>query len=164
MPSNYIAYTAPINPAGVTPVLTRDRIWAALEIKITSGETFVSVAITNTDVISTGITETGQKYTDREVTFRDGNRRVKERCIEYKPIKVEFHMHDGSRVMNIVSQGKGGDKDLYMTYTFEWLHPELEGKGEDELARQWEKEQETAKRGVESTIEVMRRLATEGKI
>jgi Domain of unknown function (DUF1857) len=121
MPANYIAFTAPINPAGASPVLTRDQVWAALELKINSGETFVGGAITNTDVLKTGHTDSGLPYTDREVTFREGNRKVKEHCVKFRPMKVEFHQPDGSRVMNIVSQGAGGDEDLFMTYTFEVL-------------------------------------------
>ena len=162
-PVNYASFTAPINPSGASPVLTRAQIWACLEIKITSGETFVGAAITNTAVLKTGTTDGGQKYTDREVTFAEGNRKVKEHCIAFSPMKVEFHQESGTRVMNIVSQGAGGEDDLYMTYTFEWLHPELEGD-EEGLAEKGRAEQKMSKAAVESTIEVMRRLVSEGKV
>jgi hypothetical protein len=161
--ANFVAYTAPINPSGASPTLTRSRIWAGLELKINSGETFVGGAITNTDVITTGTTERGLAYTDREVTFREGNRKVKEHCIKFEPMKVEFHQPNGSVVQNIISEGKGGKEDLYMTYSFEWLHPELDGD-EKGLAEQKVKEEKMAQTAVESTIEVMRRLANEGKI
>ncbi len=162
-PVNYIAFTAPINPPGAKPVLTRSQIWSCLEIKITSGETFVGGAIKNTTVQKVATTSGGQKYTDREVTFADGDRKVKEHCVEFWPMKVEFHQANGTRVMNIVSQGAGGEEDLYMTYTFEWLHPELEGD-ERGLAEKGRAEQAMSKKAVESTIEVMRRLVSEGRV
>lgn len=61
-----------------------------------------------------------------------------------------------------MSQGAGGENDLYMTYTFEWVLEE----GTSEVAQAESRKQQTAmsKVAVESTIEVMRRLATEGKI
>ena len=162
-PVNYVSFTAPINPSGASPVLTRAQVWACLETKITSGETFVGAAIKNTAVLRTGTTDGGQKYTDREVTFAEGSRKVEEHCVEFPPMKVEFHQANGTRVMNIVSQGAGGEEDLYMTYTFEWLHPELEGD-EEGLAEKGRAEQKMSKAAVESTIEVMRRLVDEGKV
>ena len=161
--ANYIAFTAPINPPGASPILTRSQVWSCLEIKITSGETFVGTAIKNTAVLKTGTTEGGQKYTDREVNFSAGNRKVQEHCVEFYPMKVEFHQQDGSRVMNIVSQGVGGEEDLYMTYTFEWLHPELEGD-EEGLAKKREMQQKMSREAVESTIKVMRKMVSEGKV
>lgn len=83
--------------------------------------------------------------------------------MKFEPMKVEFHQPNGSKVQNVVSQGKGGEDDLYMTYTFEWLHPELEGD-EKGLAEKKVTEEKMAQTAVESTIEVMRRLAKEGKI
>jgi len=50
-----------------------------------------------------------------------------------------------------------------MTYTFEWLHPELEGNDVG-LADAREKEWNTAKMAVEKTIEVMREMVKDGRI
>ena len=161
--ANYVAFTAPINPSGASPVLTRSQVWSCLKVKITSGETFVGAAISNTSVLKTGTTEGGQKYTDREVTFREGNRKVKEHCIAFPQMKVEFHQPDGSRVMNIVSQGAGGEEDLYMTYTFEWLLPDLEGD-DKALAEKRVQQQKMSQSAVEGTITIMRKLISEGKI
>ena len=161
--ANYVAFTAPINPSGASPVLTLEKIWNGLHIKVGSGETFVGGAILNTEVLKTGHTDKGLPYTDREIIFAEGNRKVKEHCVIYHPMKVEFHQPNGTIVMNIVSRGAGGEDDLYMTYTFEWLHPELEGD-EAGLAKKKETELAMAQTAVESTIKVMRRLAEEGKI
>jgi Domain of unknown function (DUF1857) len=125
MAANYVAYTAPINPSGASPSLSLDQIWAALELKIRSGETFVGSAIASTAVLGTGHTAEGLAYIDREITFRDGNRKVKEHCVKFEPMKVEFIQPDGTRVMNIVSQGTGGETDLYMTASFLSLRPSL---------------------------------------
>jgi hypothetical protein len=39
----HLAYTAPINPAGASPVLTIPQIWAGLQRKIRHAEEFVPV-------------------------------------------------------------------------------------------------------------------------
>lgn len=163
--ANFIAYTAPINPASASRKLTRAQIWRGLEIKITSGETFVSGAIEATTVLKTYTTsgKPGLPVTEREVLFRADQRRVHETCIAYEPMKVEFHQKDGSKVMNIISQGAGGEEDLYMTYTFEWLHPELEGD-EQGLQEKRKGQEQMAKMAVEGTITVMRELAEKGTI
>ena len=166
MPSNFLAYTAPINPSSSTP-LTLTQIWAALRLKVRSAETFVGAAISSTAILKEYTTSTSGSQlptTDREVTFREGDRKMKETCIEYYPLKVEFlQTQTGGRVMNIVSQGAGEQGvDLYMTYTFEWVLPE--GTSEEEQQEALKKQEGMAKVAVESTIEVMRRLAGEGKI
>ncbi|KAL2427034.1 hypothetical protein ABEF95_007183 [Exophiala dermatitidis] len=161
-PSNNIAYTAPINPPSSSIILTYPQIWQGLQLKIRAGQDFVGGAIISTDVISTSETEHGHPITVREVVFRDGNRRVREKCIAYEPMKVEFHQDDGSKVQNVISQGAGGDTDLYMTYTFEWLHPEC--KTAEELEEKRQKEWKIAKMAVEKTIEVMREMVADGRI
>lgn len=160
-PANNIAYTAPINPPSASPVLTYAQIWQGLELKIRAGQDFVGGAIVSTDVISTSQTEHGNPITVREVVFRDGNRRVQEECIAFKPMKVEFHQPNGSKVQNVISQD--GDGNLYMTYTFEWLHPELEGDDAG-LAAAKEKEWGVGKMAVTKTIEVMREMVKDGRI
>ncbi|EXJ96280.1 hypothetical protein A1O1_01406 [Capronia coronata CBS 617.96] len=162
-PSNNVAYTAAINPPNTTPVLSYAQIWRGLQLKIKAGQDFVGGAIIATDVISTSETDNGHPVTVREVVFREGNRRVRETCIAYEPMKVEFHQPDGSKVQNVISQGAQGDKDLYMTYTFEWLHPECEGD-EAALAAKREKEWAMAKTAVEKTLEVMREMVKDGRI
>jgi len=160
-PANNIAYTAPINPPSASPVLTYAQIWQGLELKIRAGQDFVGGAIVSTDVISTSTPEHGNPVTVREVVFREGDRRVQEKCIAYKPMKVEFHQPNGSKVQNVISQDAEGN--LYMTYTFEWLHPELEGDDAG-LASAREKEWKIAKMAVEKTIEVMREMVKDARI
>ncbi|KIW17762.1 hypothetical protein PV08_04957 [Exophiala spinifera] len=160
-PANYVAFSAPINPPGASPVLTYAQIWQGLLKKIRAAQDFVGAAIVSTDVISESTSEHGLPVTVREVVFREGGRRVQERCVAFEPMKVEFHQPDGSKVQNVISQDAGGN--LYMTYTFEWLHYDLEGD-DAALGAAREKEWKMAQLAVEKTIEVMREMAKDGRI
>jgi hypothetical protein len=165
-PSNNLAFTAPINPASASPKLTISQIWQGLERKIRAGQDFVGGAILTTDVISESHDEQGRPVVVREIVFREGNRKVKETCIGFEPMKVEFHQPDGSKVQNVISQGAGEEGvDLYMTYTFEWLHPECQGENaQKELAEKRQKESKIAQVAVEETIRVMREMVKDGRI
>ncbi|PKS05974.1 hypothetical protein jhhlp_007807 [Lomentospora prolificans] len=164
MPSaNYIAYTAPINPPGATPVLTRTHIWPLLQRKIARAQDFVGGALVATDVLARSTTDQGNPVTTREVTFAadKGGHKMREDCVEYYPMKVEFlQPNGGGRVQNII--GDGADGQLYMTYTFEWMHPELEGD-EEGLKKKYEVERRMAKEAVDGTIKVMREMVADGR-
>jgi len=88
-PAAYIAFTAPVNPAGAEPVLTRAQIWQGLHRKVEHAEEFVGGAIKSTDVISHSKDDHGREVITREVVFTDGDRRVKEVCTLYEDMKVE---------------------------------------------------------------------------
>lgn len=158
--ANHVAYTAPINPPGATPVLTHQHIWPLLRRKVHRAQEFVPGAISSTSILSTTTNATGHPVTVREVTFIEGNRVVREDCAEYKPMKIEFLQGDGSKVQNVVSEGAEGE--LYMTYTFEWLHPELEGDAEG-LRERREAERKMARMAVEGTIKTMREMVKDGR-
>jgi len=79
----YLAYTAPINPSGATPVLTVDQCWQGLQRKVRNAPEFVG-AIKICDVID----DKGDEVT-REVAFANApEKRIKEVCKSYKPMKV----------------------------------------------------------------------------
>jgi hypothetical protein len=82
----HCAYSEPINPAGASPVLTRDQIWRGLQRKIRRAEDFVPV-IEKTDVL-----EDGPEEVVRMAHFKAmGNRppgAMKEICRSYYPTKV----------------------------------------------------------------------------
>ncbi|KAJ5683135.1 hypothetical protein N7462_006300 [Penicillium macrosclerotiorum] len=157
--TNNLAFTAPINPSGVTP-LTRQQIWAGLQLKVRSAETFVPGAIQSTDVLSESVDPaTGNSVVVREVVFRESQKRVKEVVTSFEPCRVEFDQPDGSRVSNVVSEGAGGD--LYMTYIFEWRHP---GVSQEELAALLEKQKRMSQGAVEGTLSALRQLVADGKI
>lgn len=156
--ANYVAFTAPINPPSAEPQLTLEQVWALLRRKIRLAEDFVPVAIASTRVVSESTDTHGRPVTTREVTFHEGNRRVEEVVTTFYPMKVEFRQPDGSQVMNIVSKGARGE--LYMTYTFEWLHADL---GEAALAERRVKEEAGAQKAVEGTIGAMREMVADGR-
>lgn len=156
--TNNVAFTAPINPPGTTP-LSRDQIWAGLLLKIRSAETFVAAAIQSTDVVSESTDAQGNSVTVREVLFRESQKKVKEVVTAFEPCRVEFEQPDGSRVLNVISEGAAGD--FYMTYIFEWRHP---GVSKEELAALYEKEKGMSRMAVEGTIKVMRQLVEEKKL
>ena len=159
--ANHVAFTAPINPPGASPVLTIDHIWPLLQRKIRRAEEFVGGAIAATEVISTSTTSAGLPVTVREVTFRGPEgRRTHEECIEFRPMKVEFHQVNGSKVQNVISESADGS--LNMTYTFEWQHPELEGN-EAGLAEKLKAEKALARLAVESSIKAMREMVADGR-
>lgn len=127
------------------------------------GQDFVGGALISSDPISSSTDSEGRPVVVRDAVFRDGNRHVEEKCVLYEPMKVEFHQPDGSKVQNVISQGAGEEGvDLYMTYTFEWLHPEC--KTAEELAEKRAKEVKIAKMAVEETIRVMREMVKDGRI
>jgi hypothetical protein len=65
-----------------------------------------------------------------------------------------------SRVLNIISSGL--DAELYLTFTFEWDHPDIEAGSEAALQKQKEY-QATAPRGVAGTLAKIRAMVKEGK-
>ncbi|KAJ5329149.1 hypothetical protein N7452_009539 [Penicillium brevicompactum] len=158
--SNNVAFTAPINPPGSTPVLTTEQVWNGLLLKIRSAETFVPAAIQSTKVISESTDPTtGNPVTVREVIFRENQKAVQETVTAFKATRVEFEQPDGCKVSNVLSAGAGGD--LYMTYIFEWRHP---GASEEELAILYEKEKKMSQMAVEGTIKALRQLVDEKKL
>jgi hypothetical protein len=160
MPStNNIAFTAPINPPGHSPVLTVDQIWNGLLLKIRSAETFVSAAIQSTKVVSESYDDNGNPVTVREVLFRESQKTVQETVTAFEAGRVEFVQPDGSKVNNVISEGADGE--LYMTYIFEWRHP---GVSNEELAALAEKERKMSQMAVEGTIKVLRQLVEEKKL
>lgn len=153
--SNNIAFTAPINPPGVDVVLTPQQIWNGLLLKIRSAETFVPAAIQSTTVISESTDpSTRNPVTVRQVLFRETQKTVQETVTAFEATRVEFAQPDGSKISNVVSSG--ADDELYMTYIFEWRHPDA---SKDELAEFYEKEKKMSKMAVEGTIQVLRQRA-----
>ena len=77
---------------------------------------------------------------------------------------MDFHQTDGSVISNIISDGPSGDQfDLYMTYAFQWLHPEVEA-GSDKEKTLTKHHSDIAKMAVDKSIEAIRRMIGEGKL
>jgi len=165
-----LAYTAPINRPGQSP-LTINQVWAGLQRKVRNAQEFVPL-IVNCEVLeeAKATSEEAVTVVTRNVIFRPGagpkadGEPVKEVCKEYPPCRVDFYQGDGSKIANYVSQGPSGEAgDLFMTYVFEWRHPGVEA-GSEQAGEMEAKHKATAKMAVESSIETIRRLVSEGKI
>jgi hypothetical protein len=81
------AYTAPINPPNVTPVLSRGTVFAGLRKKVRRAQDFVPV------IISCEVVSVEGNVVTREVIFKDGEGppgTVKEVCVEHEPTKVRY--------------------------------------------------------------------------
>lgn len=126
-----LAYTAPINPPGASPVLTKAQVWAGLKRKVLKPYEFVPV-IVGCEVIS----EKGNTVV-REVTFAADKNGVEqvvlETCVCLPPCREDFQQENGSTISNIVS--KGPDGELLMTFSFQWIHEAI-AEGSDEEAKQ----------------------------
>jgi hypothetical protein len=181
-----LAYTAPINRPDQS-VLTWKQVWAGLQRKVRHAQEFVPLII-KCDVVSEEVAKGAEDVTvvTRNVVFKDGNgpkadgEPVQEICKEYPPCRIDFHQENGTKIANYVSQGPSGQADdLFMTYVFEWRHPGVEAESEQaskmeaqhkkvSFCSSWAKydadDVQTAKMAVESSIETIRRLVSEGKI
>lgn len=87
----YVAYTAPINPSGASPVLTRAQCWAGLQRKVRNAPEFVSAIATCHVLDDEGDT------VKREVTFKETpDKKVREVCKSYEPMKVSVCFYSRS--------------------------------------------------------------------
>merc|ERR1712054_565637 len=143
-----LAYTAPINPAGASPVLTESQVWTGLKRKVRRAHEFVPVIVA-CEVIS------------EEGNTKETNEPVREVCVHFPPSRVDFKQDDGSTISNIVSRGPEGE--LLMTYAFEWKHDHIQ-EGSDEATATREKYFKMAKMAVEGSINTIRKFVREGGI
>ncbi|KAF5567873.1 hypothetical protein FNAPI_447 [Fusarium napiforme] len=158
-----LAYSAPINPSGASPILSEAQIWNGLRRKVRKAHEFVA-PILECEVLSEEQTELSTKVT-RQVVFgkeaRGSNGNVvKEVVYEFAPTRVDFYHPDGSKIFNIVSVDQEGN--LMLTYAFEWRHPGVEA--ESEQAKELRDKYMKGKGAVEGTIATIRKLVKEGEL
>lgn len=125
-----LAYTAPINPAGATPVLSEDQIWIGLKRKVRRAQEFVPVIVACEVLSEEGNTVVRQATFKSEDPTKETDDPVKEVCVHLPPSRVDFKQEDGSTISNIVS--KDTDGDLFMTYSFEWRHTKVQEGSQEE--------------------------------
>jgi len=158
----HCAYTEKVNPAGATPVLSRDQIWKGLQRKIRRAQDFVPV-IQACDVL-----EDKDNVVVREAHFIKGDGipagKVKEVCKSYYPTRVDFWQPSGAVITNTISDGPSLTEDDYnMTYTFEWRHEDIE-EGSEEHKKLQKTHTEGAKMAVSKSLEAMRKMAAAGEL
>jgi hypothetical protein len=160
------AYTAPINPAGASPVLTQAQVWKGLERKVRRAQEFVPV-ITSCEVLSEDKVDTGSRVV-RQVNFQPGvgpkpsDVPVKETCLLFAPSRVDFRQEDGAVISNVIS--KGPDGELLMTYIFEVRRPDVPDTEADKVAELEATSWKMSKIAVEKSIETIRKFVEEGEI
>ncbi|RKK09512.1 putative urea active transporter 1 [Fusarium oxysporum f. sp. cepae] len=159
-----LAYSAPINPSGASPILSEAQVWNGLKRKVRKAHEFVA-PILECEVLSEEDKEVGTKVT-RQVTFdkeaRGSNDTVvKEVVYEFAPTRVDFYQPDGSKIFNIVSVDQGGN--LILTFAFEWWHPQVEAESE-EAKQLREKYFKMAKGAVEGTINAIRKFVKQDEL
>lgn len=101
-PTAYLAFTAPINPSGATPVLTKEQIWEGLHRKVRHAEEFVPGAISSTEVLEETKDDKGRDVVRRQVVFAGGNNfadKQEEKCVFYPMMKVEVSCCSGSNMI-----------------------------------------------------------------
>ncbi|KAH7234872.1 uncharacterized protein BKA55DRAFT_679617 [Fusarium redolens] len=159
-----LAFSAPINPSGVSPILSEAQVWNGLQRKVRKAHEFVA-PILECEVLSEEEIETGTKVV-RQVTFDkdargDHDTIVKEVVYEFAPSRVDFHQPDGSNIFNIVSYDADGN--LVLTYAFKWRHPEVEA-GSERAKELREKYSKMARMAVEGSINTIRELVKKGEL
>ena len=161
MPSIHkTAFTAPINPPGATPVLTKAQVWAGLILKTHSAETFIPNAITGTNVISESEDASiGNIVLVREVLLRENQQKIKDGGTANKDARVDFVQPDRTFIGKIISEGAGGQ--IYLTYILERHH---QGMSKEELDAFYAKEKIIAQHLVEGMVDIIRELVKEGKL
>ena len=164
----HIAYTSPINSSSgpkSEPQLTIEQVWAGLQRKIRHGDEFVPV-IESCDVISEyDDPKSGNHIVEREAVFKPGtgpSGKVKEVCESFGQTRVDFHQMNGSLVMNLISRGPDGE--LFMTYSFDWLHPEVDEGDSEKVEELRKRYTEGATGAVENSIKSIREMVVDGRI
>lgn len=156
-----LAYTAPINPAGASPVLTESQVWTGLKRKVRRAHEFVPVIVACEVISEEGNTVVRKATFSAQGNPKETNEPVREVCVHFPPSRVDFKQDDGSTISNIVSRGPEGE--LLMTYAFEWKHDHIQ-EGSDEATATREKYFKMAKMAVEGSINTIRKFVREGEI
>jgi hypothetical protein len=79
-------------------------------------------------------------------------------------MQADFHIRNtGTRIQNIISQGPGGEHDLYLTFTFAFVFPDVE-EGSPEAAEKVTQMKEMSNKVVPGSVVEIRELAQKGEI
>ncbi|GAA5833044.1 hypothetical protein JCM11251_006492 [Rhodosporidiobolus azoricus] len=164
MPSQ--AFTRPVNPPGHDgPTISEEQLWKGLDFKAKNPKEFVP-AITECEVVE----EEGNRVV-RVVRFGDGPKKREEITV-FPPTIAYFEMYPADtpstssslpevRITNVVSYGPPPANELLLTFSFSSIpgvpEEQEKGKSREELNEQIGK-------GVEHSIEVIRKMVQEGKL
>ena len=176
----HVAFTAPVNPSGSSPTITRAQLWAGLERKVRHAQDFVPV-FTDTKVLK----EEGNVIT-RRAFIKDGamphvkERYLEEVCTLYAPTKVDF-LSSGNLAQNVICKCDAGlvqrtrltsivadgsnmtEEDLQLTYIFDWTYSDVEAGSEEERTKVQE-QKKGAKNAIDMTLKSVRGMIERGEL
>lgn len=163
----HVAYTAPVNPSGSTPLITHSQLWAGLERKVRHAEQFVPI-FTDCKVLKEETVE-GNKVITRRAFIKDGameqikERYIEEVCTLFAPTKVDF-LAKNNLAQNVISDGPSTtDEDLSLTYIFDWKYPEVEAGSADEKQKV-DEQRKGGRTAIEMTLKSIRGMIEKGEL
>ena len=145
-----------VNPAGATPVLSREQVWRGLVLKAENAVPFVP------GMQSCVVLERQEDGLLREVVIHGD--RFKERVTFTPRVEVYFERvataeHAGW-ITNVISES---DRGLLLTFTFAVNFPGI-APGSEEERRHGEAMKSAYVSAIEGTLRAVRRLTMEGKL
>ncbi|OAL27568.1 hypothetical protein AYO22_03472 [Fonsecaea multimorphosa] len=157
----YVARTLPVNPPDAPFILTRATLWAALQRKIRRAPEFVP-SITKCTVLKD---EGDFVVRDAVMIDYDGKpQTMHEEVTSVGQQWIHFRQPNGSITTNLISNGpENTDKDMSLTYIFEWVPPEG-GEGDELKEKALRFLNEGALMAVRQSIGTARELFTQGLI
>ncbi|KAL8782950.1 MAG: hypothetical protein Q9195_009523 [Heterodermia aff. obscurata] len=122
------AHTEPVNPPDASPVLTHDQLWGGALFELRNKALFFP-SIESSEVIS----ETEEEIVirsmmkDHTTTGHTAGEHVTTFALS-APNKTDGvdDVYPNFHIIGIISQGSGGDTDLYYTVIYEWNEKEIE--------------------------------------
>ncbi|GAA6053151.1 hypothetical protein JCM3770_002878 [Rhodotorula araucariae] len=164
------AATRPVNPAGAaSPVISAAQLWAGLEYKARNPERFVP------QITACRIVHQDEGKLTRIVRFGDSSPEMKEEVQFFPNTIVYFEMSPVEplapssspsttpvRITNLVSYGPPPSNDLLLSFSFA---PRMPHVGDDEARGMSDAElNERVGKGVEGTIDLIRKMVRDGEL
>ena len=148
-----LSHSVEVNPAGASPVLTRDQVWRGLEMKAENALPFVK-GMTKCDVLE----RTGNQIL-RDVIFAGTAHR--ERITLHAPVQVHFErVGEAGFIDNTISESERG---LLLTFTFALTMPGTAPNSAEEKAK-GDGMKHAYVGAVQATLDRVRQLVRDGAL
>jgi len=148
-----LSHSVEINPAGASPVLTREQVWRGLEMKAVNALPFVK-GMTKCEVLE----RTGNQIV-RDVIFAGSQHR--ERITLHAPVQVHFErVGEAGFIDNTISESERG---LLLTFTFALTMPGTQPNSAEERV-EGDRMKHAYIGAVAATLDRVRQMARDGEI
>ena len=135
--------------------LSREQVWRGLLYKCKHPESMVPAK-------SCEVLKEDENGLTRHVVFNSGQE--SDEVITYQPYSLmDFTMPNGTVVQNIISGGDDGGQ-LYLTFTFHWLHADLGQSNTAEIEQRRQQGQSNSKMAVTKTLQVIAQMVEDGSL